>query len=139
MPVLPRGDASLVAVDALAPLVALLRLDRERGDGARLQPLERDRLAGLLAIAVAAVLETGERRLDLGDQLALAVARAQLNRPVGLRGRTVGKIRMILVLGLEMGQRLLGLFEDLLLPREQLLAEILRWRSFMKGSLSEGR
>ncbi len=32
---------------------------------------------------------------------------------------------MILVLGLEMGQRLLGLFEDLLLPREQLLAEIL--------------
>src|SRR5262249_14506313 len=48
---------SLVAINALAPLVTLLRLDRERGDGARLEPLERDRLASLLAIAVGAVLE----------------------------------------------------------------------------------
>jgi hypothetical protein len=70
--------------------VTLLRLDRERGDGARLEPLERNRLAGLLAIAVAAVLEAGERRVDLGDQLALAVAGAQLDRAIGLRGRAVG-------------------------------------------------
>src|SRR6266511_4956379 len=56
---------SLVAIDTLPPLVPLLRLDRERGDGARLEPLERDRLAGLLAIAVGAVVETRERGVDL--------------------------------------------------------------------------
>jgi hypothetical protein len=30
---------SLIAKNTLAPLVTLLRLDRERGDGARLEPL----------------------------------------------------------------------------------------------------
>src|SRR5215475_9371297 len=120
-----RQTTSLVAIDALAPLMTLLRLDRERGDGARLEPLERNRLAGLLAIAVGAVLEAGEGRVDLGDQLALAVAGPQLDRPVGFRGRAVRKIGVILVFSLEMGQRLPGLFEDLLLPGEQLLAEIL--------------
>src|SRR5262249_39519908 len=65
------GGSSVVLVDALTPLVPLLRLDRQRRDRARLEPLERDRLAGLLAIAVGTVLETGERFVDLGDQLAL--------------------------------------------------------------------
>src|SRR5262249_3598442 len=63
--------------------------------------------------------------VDLGDQLALAVAGAQLNGAVGLRRCAVGEIRVILALGLKMGQRLLGLFEYLLLPGEELLAEIL--------------
>src|SRR5712691_1927034 len=112
--------SSLVAIDALAPLVPLLRLDRQRGDGTCLQALERDRLAGLLAIAVGAVVQPVERRIDFGDQLALAVARAQLDRPVGLGGRAVGKIGMIFVLGLEVGQRLLGLVQYLLLSYEQL-------------------
>src|SRR5258708_17096959 len=46
----PSGQTLLVAIDLFAFLVALLRLDRERRDRARLQPLQRDRLAGLLAI-----------------------------------------------------------------------------------------
>ena len=62
----------------------LLRLDREGCDRARLQPLERNRLAGLFAIAVGAILDAGERLVDLGNQLALAVAGTQLDRPVGL-------------------------------------------------------
>ena len=66
-----------------------------------------------------------ERGVDLGDQLALAVAGAQLDRAVGLRGGAVGEVGMILVLVLEMLQRLLGLLEDVLPPVEQLLAEIL--------------
>src|ERR1700682_1413237 len=66
----------LVAIDLLAFLVALLRFHRERGDRSRLQPLQRDRLAGLLAIAVGVVLDALQRRVDLGDQLALAVAGA---------------------------------------------------------------
>src|SRR5262249_57036329 len=105
--------------------MALLRLDREGGDRARLESFERDRLAGLLAIAVGAIVEAGERLVDLGDQLALAVAGAQLDRPVGLRGGAVGEIGMVLVLGLEMGERVLGFPQDFVFPDEQLLAEIL--------------
>ncbi len=112
----PRGRGLLVAIDALAPLVALLRLDREGGDRPRFQPLERDRLAGLLAIAVGAVIEPGERRLDLGDQLALAVAGAQLDRAVGFGGGAVGQVGMILVFRLEVRQRLLRLLQDILAP-----------------------
>src|SRR5437667_5387777 len=44
--------ALLVAVDALTTLVTLLRLDREGGNRARFQSLERDRLPGLLTVAV---------------------------------------------------------------------------------------
>ena len=85
----------------------------------------RDRLAGFFAIAVSAVLDARQRRVDLGDQLALPVAGAQLDGPVGLRGGAVGEVGMILALILEMLQRLLGLLEDVLAPVEQLQAEIL--------------
>src|SRR5580692_12138059 len=115
----------IVAIDALAAFVALLRLDRQRRDRPRLEPLDGDRLAGLLAIAVGAGLDARQRRVDLGDQLALPVAGAQLDGPVGLRGGAVGKVGMILALILEMLQRLLGLLEDVLAPVEQLQPEVL--------------
>src|SRR5262249_44619679 len=82
----PRGAmASIVAVDPLAPLVAFLRLDRKRGDGAGPHAAQRDRLAGLLAIAVGAVVEPRQRGVDLGDELALAIARAQLDGTISFR------------------------------------------------------
>src|SRR3954471_8403345 len=40
--------ALLVAIDLFALFVAFLRLDRQRRDGPGFQPLQRDRLAGLL-------------------------------------------------------------------------------------------
>src|SRR5262245_10861256 len=130
----PRGSRSerskgdqrnlVVAIDALAPLVTLLRLDRQRRDRTRLEAAQRDRLAGLLAIAVGAVVDARERGLDLGDQLALAIACAQLDRAVGLRRCPVGKVGVVFVLGLEMRQRLLGLLEDVLFPGQQLLAKV---------------
>src|SRR5579875_2155540 len=104
---------SVVAVDALAPLVPLLRFDRERGDRPRLEAAQRDRLARLLAIAVGALVDPHQRLVDLGDQLALAIARAQLDRAIGL------------VLLLQMLERLPCLLQDFLLPGEQLGAKIL--------------
>src|SRR5258708_9566796 len=89
------GQSLLVAIDLFAFLVALLRLHRQRRDRARLQPLQRDRLAGLLAIAVGAVVDALQRRVDLGDQLALAVAGAQLDRAVGFRRGPGGERRVI--------------------------------------------
>src|SRR5262249_60226021 len=103
---------------AAAPLVTLLGRDGEGGNRSRLEPLERDRLAGLFAIAVGAVVDAGERLLDLGDQLALPIAGAQLDGAVGLRGGAVGEIGMILILVLQMLQRLLGLLENLFFPVE---------------------
>src|SRR5262249_55432392 len=80
---LPGADLKtgvlIVPVHALAALVALLGFDRERSNRPRFQAAQRNRLAGLLAIAVGTVLDAVERRVDLGDQLALAVARAQLD------------------------------------------------------------
>src|SRR5467141_1243935 len=134
------GRTLLVAIDLLAFLVALLRLHRERRDRARLQPLQRDRLAGLLAIAVAVVLDALQRRVDLGDQLALAVAGAQFDRAVGLRRRAVGEIGMIDVLFLQGLQRDPRFPEDLVLPRQQLGAKIIALavvheRLFFGGSI----
>jgi hypothetical protein len=112
-------------INPFAAFVAFLGLDRERGDRAGFQALERDRLAGFLAIAVGAVFDALQRGVDLGNELTLPVAGAQFDRPVGLRGRPVGEVGMILVVVLEVLQRLLGLLEDILPPVEQLQPEVL--------------
>src|SRR3954451_19095967 len=98
-------QALLVAIDLLALFVALLRLDRQSRDRSRFKAFERDRLAGFLAIAVGVVLDALKRRVDLGDQLALAIAGAQFDGAVGLRGRTVGEIGVIDVFLLQGLQR----------------------------------
>src|SRR5882724_680318 len=78
-----RRSFLFVAIDFLAFLVALLRFHREGGDRPGLQPLQRDRLAGLLAVAVGVVVDALQRRVDLGDQLALTVTGAQFDRAIG--------------------------------------------------------
>ncbi len=116
----PVESKLLVAVDALAALVALLRLDAQGCDRPGIEPLQADRLAGLLAKAVSAVVDAHERRVDLGDQLALAVAGAKLERPLGLGGGAIGDIGVLRRFVLEMLQRLLGRTLDLFPPGEQL-------------------
>jgi hypothetical protein len=85
----------LVAINALAPFVALLGLDAQGRDRAGIEPLQADRLAGLLAIAVSAVVDPHQRGVDLGNQLALTVAGAKLERALGLGGGPVGDIGML--------------------------------------------
>src|SRR5581483_35929 len=113
-----------VPVHPLAPLVALLGFQAHRRDGTRVQPGDGDRLAGLLAIAVGALLDPAQSLVDLGDQLALAIAGAQLKRPVGLRGGAIGHVGVILGLGLEVRQRLPRFSQDVVLPLQQLVLEI---------------
>src|ERR1700681_148500 len=115
---------SLFPITPLAALVAFLPLHRQGRDRPRFQAPDRNRLAGLLAIAIGAVLDARERSLDLGDQLALAVARPQLDGPGGLGRRPVGEIGVILVLVLKVLEGFLRLLENILLPRQQLLAEV---------------
>src|SRR5262249_25458486 len=93
-------------------------------DRAGFEAAQRNRLAGLLAVAVGAVVDALQRRVDLGDQLALAVAGAQLDRPVGFGGGAIGKIGMVLILLLQVLEGVARLPEDLVAPHEQPLAEV---------------
>src|SRR5262249_45382077 len=90
-----------------------------------LQSLEADRLVGLFAITVSAVLDPLEGSVDLRDQLALAVSRAELKRALGLERRAVGDIGLREALFLEMNQGLTRLLQQLAAPAQQLLAEVL--------------
>src|SRR5215510_12805676 len=95
------GIASVVAVDPFAPFVAFLRLDGKRRDGARVQALQRNRFAGLLAETIGAFLQTTKGRFDLENQLALAMPRAKLQLARGLRCGAVGKVGVGGRLGLQ--------------------------------------
>src|SRR5665213_2988131 len=123
-----RGPSSsrplFVAVRALHALVALLRLDRQGGDRPRLEPADADRLGGLLAEAVAAGLDPHQRLVDLGDELALAVARAELQRAIGLERGAVGDVGLGQADLFHVLQRARGFGEQLGAPAQQLLAEI---------------
>ncbi len=85
-------SGSIVARNALDALVALLRLQGHGRDRAGFEPGQRDRVAGHFAIAIFAFVQAADRAIDLGDQLALAVAGAKLDRPVGLARRAVGEV-----------------------------------------------
>src|SRR4051812_4194017 len=91
---LQRGS---VAVQLLHPLAALLRLDRKRCHRTGQETRYADRLAGFLAIAVRAVLDHLDRLLDLLEQLALAIARAQFECVFLFERRAVRWIRRDLV------------------------------------------
>jgi hypothetical protein len=82
-PRIPR-PRSFVAVDLLAALVALLSFDRKSRDWPGVEAAQRDGLARLHAIAVGTVLDTGDSGFNLGDQLALAVTRSQLDGAIRL-------------------------------------------------------
>ena len=71
-------NPSVVAIDLFAALMTFLRLQRQRGDRTRVQPLDADRLAGLLAIAVGAFVDALKRKIDLVDKFSLTVSRPLL-------------------------------------------------------------
>jgi hypothetical protein len=104
-------------MDSLVLLVPLLRLDRHRRNRAGFEAAQRDRLAGDLAIAVGAVVDAPDRGIDLGDELALAVARPELDRAVGLGRGAIGEVRVVLALGLKGDQGVLGFAKDLVPAR----------------------
>src|SRR5579884_1497028 len=81
----PISPRSVVPVDAFAALVTLLRFNGQRGDRPRIEALQRDRLAGFLAITIGAVVEPAQCLLDFRDQLALTIAGPQFDRAIGFR------------------------------------------------------
>src|SRR5665213_1048903 len=94
----PPWRRSVVAVQLLHALAALLRLERQRRRGAREETRDADGLAGFLAEAVAAVVDDADRFFDLLQELAFAVACAQFERVFLLERRAVGRVGGGLVL-----------------------------------------
>src|SRR3569832_1615854 len=81
----------LIAQLLLADLVEGLAIDTERGGGTCLEPADANLDAAALALAVFAGVEPREGLVDLLDELALAVSRAEFERDIGfLRGAVVG-------------------------------------------------
>src|SRR5262249_19029911 len=108
----------------LAMLPALLRVEAQRRDRARFEAFETDFLVGFLAIAVAALFDALERFVDLADQLAVAVARAQLERVLGLARGALGLVADVAHFIAQVVDGLFGFFDQILAPLLQLGAEI---------------
>ena len=116
---------SVLAEDLLAPLVAFLGFQRKRGDRARLEAPQSDRLPGLLAVPVGSVLDTRQRRIDLGDQLALPVACPKFQRTIGLRCRPISDVGVLSGILVKDVECLAVLADDLFLPGDELIAKVL--------------
>src|SRR5262245_36102044 len=120
----PKRACLFVAIDALAPLMAFLRFDAQSGDRPGIEALQADRLAGFLTVTIGTVVQPGDGRVDLGDQLALAIAGPQFERTLGFRGGAVGDVGVLRRIVVKMLKRLLGRTENFIPPNEQLPAEI---------------
>src|SRR5918995_2739490 len=77
----------------LAQLVERLAVDAQRRGRPRLEALQADLDAAAIAVAVFIRVDARDGLVDLLDQLALAVAVAQLERHVGLLAGAVVRIR----------------------------------------------
>src|SRR5690606_33945518 len=87
-----KAGTGSVAVQLLAHLAPFLRFERQGGGGAGQQAGNADGFAGFLAPAVFAAVDAGNRLLHFLEQLALAVAGAQLERVFFLDGGAVGRV-----------------------------------------------
>ena len=112
----------------------LLRLQAQGRDRPRLEPSQADRLVGFLAIAVGAFLYPPQGFVDLADQLAFAIARAQFERAVRFEGSPVGDVGLGQALFLQVVQRLRGFLQQLGPPGQQLLTEILELKGVPAGA-----
>ncbi len=74
-----------VAVGALHPLVAFLRFYCQRRDRPCLETPDADGLVGFPAISVSPAIDARQRRIDLRNQLAFAVARPQFDGAFGFQ------------------------------------------------------
>src|SRR3569832_250152 len=123
----------VVAINLLAPLVPFLRFQRQGGDRPGIEALQRNRLAGLLAEPVRPVFQPADRRVDLGDQLALPVAGAKFELELGFGRRAVGQVGMRNGFGLQVLDRFAAFAKDVFFPGVEFAAEILALPLIHKG------
>ncbi len=112
-------------MDAFHSLVALLRFQRQGGDGPRFQATQTDRLAGFFAIAILAVLDSQQCLVDLADQFSRAITGSKFQRPVGLHAGAIGDVGFKNTALAQACQGIVGVAQLVGTPAQQFLAEIL--------------
>src|SRR6056297_4319813 len=115
-----------VAELAFGEFAALLGLQAERGHRTRLEPLQPDLLAGLLAVAVGALVDAVQRGADLAQKLAFPVPGTQLQAELGLLGGPVAGVGEVGRLVLHVVHGPVDLFHQLAFPGAQYLMEVLQ-------------
>src|SRR6187402_2764571 len=108
----------------LQVLAALLRVEGQRGDRAGVETLHTDFLVGLFAETVAAFLDPAKGLVDLGDQLAVAVASTQFERVLGLTRSALGLVTHVTDFLAEVVHGLAGFLDELFAPVLELVTEI---------------
>ena len=78
------APALFVAMDAFAPLVALLRFKTKRSDRPSIQARDPYGFARLFTIAVRTVFDAAQSFVNLRNQLALTVSCSEFERPISL-------------------------------------------------------
>src|SRR6185436_19033178 len=115
-----RPDLSIaivpIAVLLFPTFAALLRLDAQGRHRTRFESLDADLFAGLDAVTVGAVFDALDRFVDLANQLALAVTRAQLETELRLLRGTVVRVREIRRLVLHVVDGAIDLVHEVALP-----------------------
>jgi len=101
---------------------SFLGLERQRGSWSRQKPRYADRLSGLFAVAVTAVVDHAQRFLDLLQELALPVPGAQFECVLFFERSPIRRIGRNLVLA-QMLAGIVGIVQQLRSKFEQALSE----------------
>ena len=105
-------------------LTPFLRFQAERCDRTRLKTFQPDIFTGLVTIAVAAVFDPRQCRIDLAKQLAFAVTRAQLKTKLRFLGGTIVRVREVRGLVLHVVHSSVDLEHEFALPGTQDVVEM---------------
>src|SRR5690606_14793520 len=89
---IPDSRPASIAHLFLAVFPAFLGVQTEGGDGAGIETIEADVFIGFLAEAVTTFLDALERLVDLRDELAIAVTRAQFQGVFGFPRGALGLV-----------------------------------------------
>ncbi len=111
-------------MDALHAFVTLLSLDRECCDWSCLEPLQTDRLASFLTETVTTVLNTGQRLIDFGDELAGPVTGPKFERAIRLDARPVGDVGLMDAAFGQAGESSISLSKQIGSPPQKFLPKI---------------
>ena len=106
--------------------VAFLRFDRHGGDGAGIKAAERNRFPAFFAIAIGAVFDSLQRLINLIDQFACPVPRAEFKCAIRFDRRAISKVSFRYAAFGKGGERLTCLAHKILTPSEQFLPEIFK-------------
>src|SRR3569623_1062536 len=126
-------SGSLVPIHLIAALVHLLCLEAQCRDRPGIETRDPDRITRLFAVAISAVFDPLQCRIDLADQLALPVTRPKLESTIALGRRPVRHVGMVLAFFLQVLERLATFAKDIFLPGLEFSPEVLPLPRVHKG------